>query len=47
MSLCSSVWMFSSDGGTVLPGRTEKHSPWAWPGPWYGSWPRIITFTDS
>ena len=21
------------------PGRTEKHSPWAWPAPWYGSWP--------
>ena len=25
------------------PRRTEKHSPWAWRGPWYGSWPRIST----
>ena len=29
------------------PGGTEKHSPWAWPGPWYGSWPRITTFTSA
>ena len=26
---------------------TEKLSPWAWSGPWYGSCPRIITFTSS
>lgn len=30
-------------GGTGL--FTLKHNPWAWLGPWYGSWPRITTFT--
>lgn len=24
---------------------TLKHKPWAWFGPWYGSWPRITTLT--
>src|SRR5690606_10755932 len=42
-----SLKMFSSDGGTGTPGSTEKHRPWAWPGPWYGSWPRITTLTWS
>ena len=39
--------MICSDGGTGTPGFTEKHRPCAWPGPWYGSWPRITTFTAS
>src|SRR5690606_35354230 len=42
-----SLKMLSSDGGTGTPGSTEKHRPWAWPGPWYGSWPRITTLTWS
>ena len=42
-SSCSSLWMLTSDGGIATPGRTEKHRPWAWRGPWYGSWPRIST----
>ena len=36
-----------SDGGTRTPSGTEKHSPCAWPGPWYGSCPRITTLTWS
>ena len=23
-----------NDGGSATPGRTEKHRPWACPGPW-------------
>lgn len=30
-------------GGTGL--WTLKQSPWAWLGPWYGSWPKMTTFT--
>ncbi len=29
-----SLKMLASDGGNATPLRTEKHSPWAWPGPW-------------
>src|SRR3546814_452939 len=43
----SSFMMFCSDGGRGTPGRTEKQRPWAWPGPWYGSWPRTSTFTSA
>ena len=43
----SSLKMFCSDGGSGTPGRTEKHSPWAWFGPWYGSCPRITAFTSA
>ena len=42
-SVSISLKMFSSEGGGFTPGCTEKHSPWAWPGPWYGSCPRINT----
>ena len=35
--------MFTSDGGGFTPRRTEKHRPCAWPGPWYGSCPRMTT----
>ena len=45
-SLMSSLKMFTRDGGGSTPLRTEKQSPWAWPGPWYGSWPRITTFVS-
>ena len=40
---CSSLQMLTSDGGGGTPRRTEKHSPCAWSGPWYGSWPRMTT----
>ena len=46
-SVWSSLRMFWSDGGAGTPGRTEKQRPWAWPAPWYGSWPRMSTFTSS
>jgi thiosulfate/3-mercaptopyruvate sulfurtransferase len=32
-------------GGGRTPGGTEKHRPCAWPGPWYGSWPRMTART--
>ena len=37
---------FTSDGGISTSGFTEKHKPCAWPSPWYGSCPRITTFTS-
>ena len=40
-------WMLTSDGGIATPRRTEKHSPCAWRGPWYGSWPRISTLVSA
>ena len=39
--------MFASEAGGLTPGCTEKHSPWAWPSSWYGSWPRMTTRTCS
>ena len=42
-SAWSSLWMLTNDGGIATPCCTEKHRPWAWRGPWYGSWPRIST----
>ena len=46
MSRSSSLNMFPRLGGGGTPGLTEKQRPWAWPGPWYGSWPRITTLTS-
>ena len=40
-----SLKMLRRDGGIVMPALTEKASPLAWPGPWYGSWPIITTLT--
>ncbi len=45
--VASSLWMLISDGGMRTPRWTEKHSPWACCGPWYGSWPRIITLVSA
>src|SRR6185503_6142353 len=39
--------MLTRLGGGQTPSLTEKHSPCACPGPWYGSWPRITTRTCS
>ena len=33
----SSLKIFIREGGGEIPFLTEKHSPWAWFGPWYGS----------
>jgi hypothetical protein len=45
---CSiSLKIFCSDGGNITPSCTEKLSPWACPGSWYGSCPIITTFTLS
>ena len=41
-----SLKMFFSEGGAGTPSGTEKQRPIAWPGPWYGSWPRMTTFTS-
>ena len=46
-SSCISLNMLTSDGGKGTPSFTEKLSPWAWPGSWYGSWPMMTTFTLS
>lgn len=37
--------MFCSEGGAGVGGRMEKQRPWAWLGPWYGSWPVMTTLT--
>jgi hypothetical protein len=44
-SVLSSLYMLFSEPGTLLPRGTEKHSPIAWPGAWYGSCPRMTTLT--
>ena len=41
-----SLKILRSDGGIVTPGWTEKARPLAWPGPWYGSWPIMMTRTS-
>ena len=46
-SVPSSLKMFCSEDGTFHPRGTEKLRPIAWPSSWYGSWPRITTFTRS
>ena len=46
-SSCSSEKMFLSEGGGSTPFCTEKQSPCACPGPWYGSCPRITTLVAS
>lgn len=33
-------------GGGGTPFWTLKHRPWACLGPWYGSWPKMTTFTS-
>ena len=45
MSFFSSLNMFNNDGGNGTPSQTEKHSPCACPGSWYGSCPIRTTFT--
>lgn len=30
-----------------MPLLTEKQSPWAWLGPWYGSYPIMTTLRES
>ena len=45
-SVLSSLNMLNSDGGGCTLSGTEKQRPCAWPGPWYGSWPIITTFTS-
>ena len=42
-----SLKIFRSDGGSFTPGATENAKPCAWPGPWYGSCPRMTTLTRS
>ena len=42
----SSLNIFKSDGGIVIPSLTLKDNPFAWPRPWYGSWPIITTLTS-
>src|SRR5690606_33709563 len=42
-----SLKILTSEGGGFTSGSTEKQRPWAWPGPWYGSWPMITTSTFS
>jgi hypothetical protein len=44
-SLFASFTMFLRLGGTGTPRHTENARPWAWPGPWYGSWPSTTTRT--
>ena len=39
--------MFFNEGGISTPLITEKLKPWAWPGPWYGSCPKITAFVVS
>jgi hypothetical protein len=39
--------MFTSEGGGLVPAGTEKLKPCACPGLWYGSCPKITTFTLS
>ena len=39
------VYMFLSDGGAGVGGRTEKASPCAWLWLWYGSCPTMTTLT--
>src|SRR3989338_9155320 len=39
--------MFWRDGGMAILSGTEKQSPCACPSPWYGSCPRMTTFTAS
>ena len=38
--------MFLSEGGYLLPSKTENESPCAWLTSWYGSCPIITTFTS-
>mmetsp|Transcript_13836 Transcript_13836/g.55357 ORF Transcript_13836/g.55357 Transcript_13836/m.55357 type:complete len:219 (+) Transcript_13836:746-1402(+) len=47
VSLRSSARTFRSEGGGGTPRRTEKARPCAWPGPWYGSWPRMTALTSA
>ena len=46
-SLFISLKMFCNEGGWSMPSGTEKQSPCACPGPWYGSCPRMTTLVCS
>ena len=46
-SLSISLKMFFNEGGAGTPSGTEKDKPIACPYPWYGSCPKITTFTLS
>ena len=43
----NSWYIFLKEGGRGCPSGTEKLNPWACPGSWYGSWPRITTLISS
>mmetsp|Transcript_25427 Transcript_25427/g.66075 ORF Transcript_25427/g.66075 Transcript_25427/m.66075 type:complete len:315 (+) Transcript_25427:538-1482(+) len=45
-SASSSLKMLSNDRGIDLS-LQENARPWAWPGPWYGSWPTMTILTSS
>ena len=47
ISALISLKILTKEGGKGTPSLTEKQSPCACPGPWYGSWPIITTFTLS
>ena len=43
-----SLKTFRKEGGHgKLSSAILNATPWAWPGPWYGSWPNTTTFTSS
>lgn len=46
-SFSISLNIFLRLGGILTQSCTEKLNPWACHSQWYGSWPRITTFTSS
>lgn len=42
----NSLYIFLRDGGNLMPSFTENDNPFASFSPWYGSCPKITTFTS-